>query len=233
MKINHNIPALNAYRNLYQNQMNTSKNLEKLSSGLRINRAADDAAGLAISEKMRSQIRGLNQAERNSLDGISLMQTAEGAMTEVHSMLQRMRELSVQAANDTNTTSDRQAIQLEIDQLNLEIDSIAAKTEFNTRKLLDGSSAADTQFLEGEMEITNLKDVPKVVDPSLQTGRYEVGVVSDPELTYKLNQPGAGVSSASVISIGQSTIDNANNGANLTKAPKVIRFFHNRWYLIQ
>ena len=143
MKINHNIQALNAYRNLYQNQMNTSKNLEKLSSGLRINRAADDAAGLAISEKMRSQIRGLDQAERNALDGISLMQTAEGAMDEVHSMLQRMRELSVQAANDTNTASDRQAIQLEIDQLTLEIDSIAAKTEFNTRRLLDGSSAAD------------------------------------------------------------------------------------------
>ena len=104
------------------------------------------------------------------------MQTAEGAMTEVHSMLQRMRELSVQAANDTNTTSDRQAIQLEIDQLNLEIDSIAAKTEFNTRKLLDGSSAADTQYIVGEMERTNLKDVPKVIDPSLKTGRYEVGV---------------------------------------------------------
>ena len=119
MKINNNIQALNAYRNLYQNQMNTSKNLEKLSSGLRINRAADDAAGLAISEKMRSQIRGIKQAERNSLDGISLMQTAEGAMTEVHSMLQRMRELSVQAANDTNTKSDRQAIQIEMDQLKL------------------------------------------------------------------------------------------------------------------
>ena len=152
MKINHNIQALNAYKNLYQNQMNTSKNLEKLSSGLRINRAADDAAGLAISEKMRSQIRGLDQAERNALDGISLMQTAEGAMDEVHSMLQRMRELSVQAANDTNTVSDRQAIQLEIDQLSLEIDSVAAKTEFNTRKLLDGSSAADTQYLVDEME---------------------------------------------------------------------------------
>ena len=215
MKINHNIQALNAYRNLYQNQMNTSKNLEKLSSGLRINRAADDAAGLAISEKMRSQIRGLDQAERNALDGISLMQTAEGAMDEVHSMLQRMRELSVQAANDTNTVSDRQAIQLEIDQLTLEIDSIASKTEFNTRRLLDGSSAADTQYIVGQMEKTNLKDVPKVVDPSLKTGRYEVSVVNDPQLTYKLNQPGAGVSSADVIKIQSSAILKSND-ANIS-----------------
>jgi len=221
MKINHNIQALNAYRNLYQNQMTTSKNLEKLSSGLRINRAADDAAGLAISEKMRSQITGLKQAERNSLDGISLMQTAEGAMTEVHSMLQRMRELAVQASNDTNTMSDRQAIQLEVDQLNLEIDSIASKTEFNTRKLLDGSSAADTQYIVGEMENTNISEVPRVINASLKTGRYEVGIKSNPQLTYKLNQPGAGVSSAAVIAIEESTISDTN-GANLAKAPKVI-----------
>ncbi|WP_026689361.1 flagellin [Alteribacter aurantiacus] len=139
MKINNNIQALNAYRNLFQNQTNTSKNLEKLSSGLRINRAADDAAGLAISEKMRSQIKGLKQAERNALDGISLIQTAEGALTEVHAMLQRMRELAVQGANDSNTTEDREQIQKEIDQLKEEIDSISEKTEFNTQSLLDGS----------------------------------------------------------------------------------------------
>lgn len=210
MRINNNIQALNAYRNLYQNQSATSKNLERLSSGLRINRAADDAAGLAISEKMRSQIRGLKQAERNSLDGISLMQTAEGAMTEVHSMLQRMRELAVQAANDTNTTSDRTQIQKEIDQLRLEIDSIASKTEFNTRKLLDGSSAVDTQYIEGEMVNTNIKNVPTVTDPSMVTGRYEIGITSTPELTYKLNQPGAGVSTNAVLEIGNTKItDNA------------------------
>lgn len=210
MRINNNIQALNAYRNLYQNQSATSKNLERLSSGLRINRAADDAAGLAISEKMRSQIRGLKQAERNSLDGISLMQTAEGAMTEVHSMLQRMRELAVQAANDTNTTSDRTQIQKEIDQLRLEIDSIASKTEFNTRKLLDGSSAVDTQYIEGEMINTNIKNVPTVTDPSMVTGRYEIGITSTPELTYKLNQPGAGVSTNAVLEIGNTKItDNA------------------------
>ena len=139
MKINNNIQALNAYRNLSQNQIHTSKNLEKLSSGLRINRAADDAAGLAISEKMRSQIRGLDMAERNALDGVSLMQTAEGAMQEVHSMLQRMRELAVQAANDTNDEFDRDQIQAEIDQLSSEIDSISVKTEFNSKKLLDGT----------------------------------------------------------------------------------------------
>ncbi|MBM7097239.1 MULTISPECIES: flagellin [Alteribacter] len=140
MKINNNIQALNAYRNLFENQTKTSKNLEKLSSGLRINRAADDAAGLAISEKMRSQIRGLKQAERNALDGISLIQTAEGALTEVHSMLQRMRELAVQGANDTNTPEDREQIQKEITQLVEEIDSISEKTEFNTQTLLDGTT---------------------------------------------------------------------------------------------
>ncbi|OIJ20343.1 flagellin [Anaerobacillus alkalidiazotrophicus] len=139
MKINNNIQALNAYRNLSSNQFNTSKNLEKLSSGLRINRAADDAAGLAISEKMRSQIRGLKQAERNALDGVSLIQTAEGAMQEVHSMLQRMRELAVQAANDTYETEDRTAIKAEMDQLIDEIDAISDKTEFNKKKLLDGT----------------------------------------------------------------------------------------------
>ncbi len=219
MRINNNIQALNAYRNLYQNQSATSKNLERLSSGMRINRAADDAAGLAISEKMRSQIRGLKQAERNSLDGISLMQTAEGAMTEVHSMLQRMRELAVQAANDTNTTTDRTQIQKEIDQLRLEIDSIASKTEFNTRKLLDGSSAVDTQYITGEMENTNIKNVPVVTDPSMATGRYEIGIIGNPEIVNKLNQPGAGVSDANVIKIPakDTKIDSANNGAGISK----------------
>lgn len=200
MRINNNIQALNAYRNLYQNQFNTSKNLERLSSGLRINRAADDAAGLAISEKMRSQIRGLKQAERNSLDGVSLMQVAEGAMTEVHSMLQRMRELAVQAANDTNTTSDREAIQLEIDQLLKEIDSIANKTEFNTRKLLDGSSAVDTQFLNGTNTDTNMLQVPTVTDPTLVTGKYEI-TVDGATTVYSINQPGAGISTDTVLSI--------------------------------
>jgi len=142
MRINHNIAALNTYRQLTGNTNNTSKSLEKLSSGLRINRAGDDAAGLAISEKMRSQIRGLDTAARNANDGISLIQTAEGALNETHSILQRMKELAVQAANDTNTAEDRAEIQKEIDQLTTEITRIADQTEFNTKKLLDGSMAS-------------------------------------------------------------------------------------------
>jgi flagellin len=139
MRINHNIQALNAYRNLSQTMSSTSKSLEKLSSGLRINKAADDAAGLAISEKMRSQIRGLDMAERNTLDAISLIQTGEGALNEVHSILQRMRELSVQAANGTLEDQDREAIQSEIDQLTKEIDRIADTTQFNQKKLFSGA----------------------------------------------------------------------------------------------
>ncbi|TRY21929.1 flagellin, partial [Geobacillus sp. LEMMJ02] len=119
---------------------NASKNIERLSSGYRINRAGDDAAGLAISEKMRGQIRGLEQATRNAQDGISLIQTAEGALNETHSILQRMRELAVQAANDTNTATDRANLQAEVDQLVTEIDCIAQNTEFNTTKLLDGNA---------------------------------------------------------------------------------------------
>lgn len=138
MIINHNIAALNTYRQLSNNNTVGAKSLEKLSSGLRINRAGDDAAGLAISEKMRGQIRGLDQASRNAQDGISLIQTAEGAMNEVHSILQRMRELAVQSANDTNTTTDRTALNTEVSQLKSEIDRIANQTQFNTMDLLKG-----------------------------------------------------------------------------------------------
>ncbi|ABR30381.1 flagellin [Thermosipho melanesiensis] len=138
MRINHNISALNAWRSIGQTNMSMSKTLERLSSGLRINRAGDDAAGLAISEKMRGQIKGINMAIKNSQDAISLIQTAEGALTEVHSILQRMRELAVQASSDTNTDVDRNQIQAELDQLREEIDRIARTTEFNTKKLLDG-----------------------------------------------------------------------------------------------
>jgi flagellin len=138
MRINHNIASLNTYRQLTSNSVNGSKSLEKLSSGLRINRAGDDAAGLAISEKMRAQIRGLDQAARNAQDGISMIQTAEGALAETHSILQRMRELANQAANDTNVGVDRGEIQKEINQLSSEINRIGNTTEFNTQKLLDG-----------------------------------------------------------------------------------------------
>jgi flagellin len=140
MIINHNIAALNTIRQLSVNATNTQKALEKLSSGLRINTAADDAAGLAISEKMRGQIRGLDMAQKNAQDGISLIQTAEGALNETHAILQRMRELAVQSANDTNTNSDRQQLQKEVDELAKEITRISNDTEFNTKKLLDGSA---------------------------------------------------------------------------------------------
>ncbi|MEC0241419.1 flagellin [Paenibacillus dokdonensis] len=143
MIINHNIAALNTHRQLSINTTNTNKNIEKLSSGLRINRAGDDAAGLAISEKMRGQIRGLDQASRNAQDGISLIQTAEGALNETHSILQRMREISNQSANGTNTDTDRGALQDEMNQLTSEINRIGNTTEFNTQKLLNGGVSSN------------------------------------------------------------------------------------------
>jgi len=138
MRINHNLSALNAWKNLTVNDGGQTKSLEKLSSGLRIGRAADDAAGLSISEKMRGQISGLNQASRNAQDGISLLQTAEGALGETSSILQRMRELAVQSASDTVTDADRGEIQKEADALALELNRIAGTTEFNTQNLLAG-----------------------------------------------------------------------------------------------
>ncbi|MCS7242653.1 flagellin [Candidatus Caldatribacterium sp.] len=140
LRINQNITALNAHRNLVATDNALSKSLERLSSGLRINRAADDAAGLAISEKMRGQIKGLSQAIRNAQDAISLIQTAEGALNETHSILQRMRQLAVQASNDTLTPDDREQIQKEINQLIEELDRIGNTTEFNTKKLLNGQA---------------------------------------------------------------------------------------------
>jgi len=147
MIINHNLMANNAIRSANSNAAAAAKSSEKLSSGLRINRAGDDAAGLAISEKMRGQIRGLDQAGTNAQDGISLIQTAEGALNETQSILQRMRELGVQGSNDTLNGSDRGQVQKEMDQLNSEIDRISNTTEFNTKKLLDGSLSGVTQSL--------------------------------------------------------------------------------------
>ncbi len=142
MRINNNIPALNTHRLLNKNTDQLQGALERLSSGKRINKASDDAAGLAISQKMDAQIRGLRQASRNSLDGISLIQTAEGALNEVSAILQRIRELSVQSANDTNTDEDRTSIQAEVDELIKEIDSISNKTEFNGIFLLNGNDTS-------------------------------------------------------------------------------------------
>ena len=145
LRINQNIAAMNAYRNLSVTSGQMEKSLEKLSSGFRINRAADDAAGLAISEGLRSQIGGLKAAVRNAQDGVSVVQTAEGALTEVHSILQRVRDLSVQAANDgSNNTTSLAAIQSEITQLGQALTDIASRTNFNGKNLLDGSSASLT-----------------------------------------------------------------------------------------
>jgi len=139
MRINTNVEAFNAQRNLSATGAQYAKSVEKLSSGLRINRAGDDAAGLSISEKLRAQIKGTSQAQRNAQDGISMIQTAEGALNETHSMLQRMRELAVQSANDTLTTEDRTAINDELKTLKSEVDAIADRTNFNGKRLLDGS----------------------------------------------------------------------------------------------
>ncbi|WML35498.1 flagellin Hag [Clostridium sp. OS1-26] len=154
MIINHNLNAMDAHRNMMANTTTAGKSMEKLSSGLRINRAGDDAAGLAISEKMRGQIRGLDQASRNAQDGISMIQTAEGGLNETHAILQRMRELATQSANDTNVSIDRQAIQGEMNQLTSEINRIGNTTEFNTQKLLNGASASTTrQTLSATLQI--------------------------------------------------------------------------------
>src|SRR5690554_5954483 len=146
MIINTNVAALNSYNRLSETNNNVQKSLERLSSGKRINRAADDAAGLAISEKMKSQIRGLSQAQRNAQDGISLIQTAEGALKETHAILQRMRELAVQAANDSNTDEDRAELQAEVAQLIDEIDRIAETTEFNGMTLLSGKYSTGSEL---------------------------------------------------------------------------------------
>lgn len=171
MIVQHNIASMNANRQLGIVGNNLSKATEKLSSGYRINRAADDAAGLSISEKMRGQIRGLNRASDNAQDGISLIQTAEGAMDQQHAILQRARELAVQAANDTNVTEDRNAISEELAQLKAEFDRITTQTEFNTQKLCNGSfkskhfqvGANQEQSIEVTIAKTEMTDISSKV----------------------------------------------------------------------
>ena len=187
MRINHNIAALNTYRQLSTNNTNSSKAIEKLSSGLRINRAGDDAAGLAISEKMRGQIRGLEMASKNAQDGVSLIQTAEGALNETHSILQRMRELAVQSANDTNDTSDRGQLQEEVDALVQEINRIATTTEFNGKTLLDGT-------LTGDAKLT-----------------FHIGANAGQSLTLEIGNMGIGVGG-----LGLGTVDGDGNFVSVT-----------------
>ncbi|MCV4235477.1 flagellin [Virgibacillus sp. LDC1] len=194
MRINHNISSYNTQRQLTFNNNSSAKNLEKLSSGYRINRAADDAAGLAISEKMRNQVRGLEQASRNALDGISMIQVAEGALNETHSMLQRMGELYTQAANETLTTSDAKKIQDEIGQLTEQIDSIATQTKFNGRELLTTAvDAKDLEFQVGanegdtitltlksaqvaDLTIKDLKDLTTITDADTLNDEVKVNL---------------------------------------------------------
>ena len=195
MIINHNMNALNAHRNMNVNNTAAGKSMEKLSSGLRINRAGDDAAGLAISEKMRGQIRGLTQASRNASDGISMIQTAEGALSETQNILQRMRELSVQSSNDTNTDADRQSIQKEIEQLTEEIDRIGNNTEFNTQSLLkgDGSTKLETSELKIGTVVKGTDVETKEVKASLKaTGQSDFKIkISGQEINLKTTQNNA------------------------------------------
>ncbi|MBQ9595955.1 MAG: hypothetical protein IJR35_08860, partial [Synergistaceae bacterium] len=186
MRIYHNIPALTAYNSLNATNNAMEKSIQKLSTGLRINSAADDAAGFAISEKMRSQINGLEIAIRNTQDATSMLQTAEGALGETNSMLQRMRELAVQASNDTLTSQDRSYIQLEIDQLQDQIDRIAKTTQFNKKRLLDGSSAGITSssnlsvkaFVRG-----SLREIDQFGQKKSFEGNYKIKITVDPGQT--------------------------------------------------
>lgn len=182
MKINHNISALKANVQLNKNDGAMSKSLEKLTSGFKINHASDDPAGMAISRKMKAQIRGLEKASSNAADGISVIQTAEGALEEVSSCLQRMNELAVQAANGTYTTDDRNAIQLEIDQLNEEIQRISDTTEFNTKKLLDGS--VDRKSYTDSLDVK----IIAIADEVAASDKYHITVEDDPRQAVVLGQ---------------------------------------------
>lgn len=214
MIINHNMNALNAHRNMATNTSAAGKSMEKLSSGLRINRAGDDAAGLAISEKMRGQISGLEQASRNASDGISLIQTAEGALNETHNILQRMRELAVQGANDTNTSDDRVAIEEEMSQLTEEISRISETTEFNGQNLLKGTFSGSFQIGANSNQTIGLQIGG--------TSANDLGLTGGVKLSYKAE------TAASKLSEGTYTVKNdelldannkvvgkiANTGAN-------------------
>ncbi|CQR58624.1 flagellin N-terminal helical domain-containing protein [Paenibacillus riograndensis] len=209
MIINHNIPALNTHRNMGLNTTATSKNMEKLSSGLRINRAADDAAGLSISESMRGQIRGLEQAQRNAQDGISFVQTAEGAMNEVSSMLTRMKELNVQKASGTYSTNDKANIDKELDQLGDQIDEIMTKTTFNGISITAGANItvndkATSTIAIGSITTTDFRNLSsatslanvEVAIKSVSSERAKLGAVQN-RLEYTSNNIGTTVENLS------------------------------------
>lgn len=225
MKVQTNIAALNTHRNLGINQMMSGRALEKLSSGFRINRAADDAAGLAISEQMRGQIRGLGQAVRNAQDGISMVQTAEGALQEVHTILQRMRELAVQATTDTLTTSDRGQIQREVNQLVSEVNRISSSTQFNARVLLDGSLSAATASQATRLGGSVLHDgvgAPAVASTTLfslrDTAGNSLGIVTGDSIRYEAVVNGVHRTSTFTVAAAAtgSTVGRLASGMNTT-----------------
>jgi len=227
--INHNISALNTYRQLSINNTAAAKNLEKLSSGFRINRAGDDAAGLAISEKMRAQIRGLNQASRNAQDGISLIQTAEGALNEAHAILQRMRELAVQAANDTNDDSnDRAALQLEMDELIKELDRINKDTKFNQKDLFGQSFTL--HIGPDSTSETLVVDIDAVDSTTLQVNSVDISTQNGASSAIDVINDAINSLSTTRAQLGawqnrlEHTIANLDNAAeNLTAAESRIR----------
>lgn len=195
MRINHNIAAIKSNIKLSRTNDNMSKSIERLSSGYRINRAADDAAGMAISQKMKMQIRGLEQAADNASDGVSILQTAEGAMNEIEAMLQRMRELSVQAANETNTAEDREHIQAEVDQLKEEIDRISEDTEFNSRKLLNGEADRLSYTNNVYVDTVSVSDGVEAKGYSVEvtTVPAKASVTTDPGIDFSAKTPNAGI----------------------------------------
>jgi len=239
MRINNNLMALNTHRQLSIVNNASAKSMEKLSSGYRINRAGDDAAGLSISEKMRAQIRGLNQASRNAQDGISMIQTAEGALNEVHSIIQRMRELAVQAANDTNVSVDRTAIGQEIKQLGIELERIMNNTEFNEQKLLDGTAGVDgtvniqvgankEQNMQFEFEtdginLTNIVNALKDQEDKVLTYNEATAFIETVDTNLKTVSSGRSLLGAYQNRL-EHTIKNLDNAAeNLTAAESRIR----------
>lgn len=238
MIVQHNMASANTSRQLGITTSNLSKSTEKLSSGYRINRAGDDAAGLSISEKMRGQIRGLEQASTNAQDGISLIQTAEGALSETHSILQRMRELTVQASNDTNVSADRTSIKDELTQLTEEIDRIANQTEFNTKALMTGTfsgAGKEIKFQIGANSGQSIKlSIGKMTASSLATSLHKISdqVDSYTKATAAVTKVNSAIAKVSTqrSSLGsiqnrlEHTIANADNTAeNLQAAESRIR----------
>jgi flagellin len=230
VRINHNLSALNAWKNMTVNETGQNKSLEKLSSGLRIGRAADDAAGLSISEKMRGQISGLNQASRNAQDGISLLQTAEGALQETHSILQRMRELAVQSASDTVTDLDRLEIQKEIDNLRVEMDRISTDTEFNTQKLLNGKFTDKIIHIGANANQNLTVNIEEMGAAALKMERMILADVDETELAggtdpeYSLKLSGAYTGDVDIESIAAVVTDDGDTPAAVTGVKVTITY---------